>query len=104
MKPELPQFIRRSGVFRNRVCRQWELSAAEALSPDASATLRQVQYYWRTVAQAPWRNHCGTPSRRVRNYDSERRDFVPGVLGNRAWRPRQVKKSRAKFALELRDQ
>jgi hypothetical protein len=39
MKPDLPQSVRRSGVFRNRVCRQRELSAAEALSPDGQRNI-----------------------------------------------------------------
>jgi hypothetical protein len=54
------------------------------------------------VAWAPWREHCGTPSRQLRKYDSARRGFVSGFLRNRAPRGRQVKNHPRNFTLELR--
>jgi hypothetical protein len=51
---------------------------------------------------APWREYCGTPSRQLRKYDSERRGFVPGFLRNRALRGSQVKNRPRNFTLELR--
>jgi hypothetical protein len=55
-----------------------------------------------SAAWAPRREYCGTPSRQLRKYDSERRDFVPGFLRNRALRDSQVKNYRRNFTLELR--
>src|SRR5580692_654093 len=77
-----------SGVYPNLVCRQRDHSADEALSHGGSPIC------WRLVARAPWREHCGTPSRQVRKYDSERRDLVPGFWRNRALRGSQVKNGR----------
>jgi hypothetical protein len=54
------------------------------------------------VARPPWREYCGTPSRQLRKYDSGRRGFVSGFLGNRALRGSQVKNDLRKFTLELR--
>jgi hypothetical protein len=67
-----------------------------------------VQYCGRgNIAGAEWRGHRGesTAARRrgkLRKYDSERRDVVPGFLRNRALPGRQVKNRPRDFTLELR--
>jgi hypothetical protein len=90
-----------SGAYKSFVA-SGNLRTFEALSPGDGAILRQWQYRRRKVAQAPWREDCGTPPRQLRKYDSERRRFVPGFLRNRALRGSQVKNDLRNFTLELR--
>jgi hypothetical protein len=82
------------------------LSPAETLRRSKHYRPVMVQYCGggniASAAWAPRREYCGTPSRQLRKYDSERRDFVPGFLRNRALRGSQVKNDLRNFTLELR--